>query len=233
MKQVNAVALEKLLKANLLSPKNSERLIQVFYDATKIVYERQKRLNKPQLKMKEISSALLLAESLQSNLFHFDAVGPLAECFGKIDETAAWKYYEENVMGSVQDKFGRKITIDEDGIRSLYKEAVTGKHVVAPQNYEEGRGKRLPWIRHTLQNCESVYVSEEKVGGSFRRNLIYAAVASIPLQPKAQTSYYIIVIRQHKGGENKLVTAYSMFKRNRFLSIIEDCRMPDVKLLIS
>lgn len=226
MKKIDATSLERLLQVGLLSEKNSERLIRVFYDATKIVYERQKRLKKPQLKMKEISSALILAESLHSNLHHFEATGELAECFGTFSEETALEYYDKKVMGEVTDKFGRKILIDEDGLRSLYKEPETGKHIENPENYEEGRGKRLPWIRFALQNSESVYVSEEKIANSFRRSLIYASVVSIPLTPKDQTSYYVVVVRQEKGGENRFLTAYSIGKRNRFLCIIEKCQIP-------
>lgn len=112
--------LKRLLDCGLLSDKNTERLARVFYDATKIVYERQKRLNKPVLKMKEVSSALTLAESLHSQTFRFEAKGVLAENFGDFDEASALKYYEAKVMGTVKDVHGRTITIDEDGMRSLY-----------------------------------------------------------------------------------------------------------------
>ena len=139
MAPVEQAKLKRLMES-VLSPKNAERLTRVFYDAAKIVYERQKRLNKPQLKMKEVSSALVLAETLYSQAFHFEATGVLAENFGQFSETSALDYYEKKVMGSVQDKHGRTITIDEDGMKSLYKEPATGKHHVASENYEEGRG---------------------------------------------------------------------------------------------
>lgn len=221
MKIASAQQLQRLI-TKILTPRNADRLIRVFYDAAKIVCRRQDRLNKPQLKMKEISSALLLADSINSNLFDFEAVGPLAECFGKLDEASALKYYEERVMGQVVDKSGRKITIDEYGMRSLYKDAQTGKHVIASENYEEGRGKRLPWIRHALTNCESIYISEERVQGLFRRSLLYASIVSIPVPPKTQISYYVVVVREVKNKELSFLTAYSMFERNRFLKVIEN-----------
>lgn len=207
----------------LLSKNNAERLTRVFCDAAKIVHQRQKCLNKSQLKMKEISSALTLAESLHSQCFRFEATGELAENFGEITEDRALKYYEEKVMGEVKDVWGRTIIIDEDGMRSLYKEAGTGKHVVAPENYEEGRGKRLPWIRYALQKSDAVYLSEEKVQGAFRRTYLYTATVSIPLNPKPQVSYYVVVVREGKNALLRLVTAYSMFNRNKFLTIIALC----------
>src|SRR5690242_8947335 len=187
----------RLLQSGRLSPKNTERAARVFYDAAKILHYRQKRLNKPQLKMKEVSSAIVLAESLHSQAFRFEATGSLAECFGgNFDEGSALNYYEQRVMGSVNDKFGRTITLDEDGMRSLYKDRQTGKHEESPDNYEQVRGKRLPWIRHTLLNSDALYVSEEIVMGQFRRSFLYSAIVSIPIKPKPQVSYYIVVVRE-------------------------------------
>lgn len=217
-------ALKKLLEPPLLSTKNSERLIRVFYDATKIVYRRQERLKKPALKVKEVSSALLLAESLHSKMYRFDAVDKLAECFGTFDEAAALEYFEKNVMGEVTDKRERLISIDEDAMKSLYKERITGKHVEAIENYEEGRGKRLPWIRHTLVNSDAIYVHEENAAGFFRRSYLYIATVSTPLKgAPAKTSYYVVVVRETKNSAFKVITAYSMFKRNEFLKVIEPC----------
>jgi hypothetical protein len=212
--------LATLMGSGLLSSKNAERVARVFYDAAKIVYERQKRLNKPQLKMKEVSSALVLAESLHSQAFNFEAVGVLAENFGTFNEASALEYYEKKVMGSVQDKYGRSIVLDEDGMKSLYKDPISGKHDVSPENYEESRGKRLPWIRHTIQNSGAIYLSEETVAGAFRRTYLYTAIVSIPIQPKPQVSYYVVVVREGKNSTLRLVTAYSMLKRNRFLAIL-------------
>lgn len=218
--------LGRLLEIGLLHKPNAERLARVFYDATKIVYERQRRLGKKQLKMKEISSALLLSESIHSpRMFHFDATGALAGNFGHFDESAAFEYYQNHVMGQVVDKIGRTIQIDEDGLRSLYKEQGTGKHVVATDNYEQGRGKRLPWVRHILTNAESIYMVEETVSGAFRRSFLYFGVVSIPLDEKAQTAHHVVVVRENKNGYFRLLTAYSVFNRNRFLKILEPSQM--------
>jgi hypothetical protein len=211
--------LQRLMKS-LLSKDNAERLTRVFCDAAKIVHQRQKCFNKSQLKMKEVSSALVLAESLHSQCFRFEATGQLAENFGTFTEDQALKYYEEKVMGEVKDIWGRNILLDEDGMRSLYKEAGSGKHVVAPENYEEGRGKRLPWIRYALQKSDAVYLSEETVQGVFRRTYLYTATVSIPLNPKPQVSYYVVVVREGKNALLRMVTAYSMFNRNKFLTVI-------------
>ena len=210
-----------LLDSSLLSQKNKERVARVFYDATKIVYVRQIRLNKPQLKMKEVSSAMVLAETLHSQPFQFSATGVLAENFGgDFSEARALEYFDQKVAGEIQDIYGRKIVIDEDAMKSLYKEPTTGKHIVSSENYEQVRGKRLPWIRYTLQSSSAIYVAEETVSGSFRRTFLYTAIVTIPLVPKPQVSYYIIPVREGKNGNLRMVTAYSMFTRNKFLAAI-------------
>jgi hypothetical protein len=218
----NSEALTRLLDS-LLSPKNAERLVTVFHDTAKIVHHRQKRMDKKQLKMKEISSALMLAESLHSGMFQFVADGSLKECFGDFNEEAALAYYQNNVMGEVQDSKGRLIIIDEDGISSLYKDASTGRHVVASENYEAVRGKRLPWIRHALINSTSIYVNEEQISGTFRRSFLYFSTVSIPLAGRApQTEYHVVVVRE-KAGALRMVTAYGMFERDSLLKSIERC----------
>jgi hypothetical protein len=216
--------LNELLSDPRLTRPNAERTARIFYDAAKIILCRQKELNKPSLKMKEISAALVLVESFHSSAFRFDAIGELAENFGHCPLDKALDYYEKRVMGEEIDHYGRKIRLDEDGIRSLYKDKVTGKHVVSDENYEEVRGKRLPWIRHVLKNSRGVFEKEETIHGQFRRIFLYTAVVSIPLDPKPQVSYYVVVVHEGGNKELKLVTAYSMFNINRFLKVIAVAR---------
>ncbi len=157
--------LVQLLNSGLMSKGNSDRCVRICYDAVKIIHLRERRLKKSQLKMQEIASALTLVHFHHTRAYRFNAVGQLAENFGECPEAKALEYYEKFAMGTVTDRFGRTIMIDEDGVRSLYKEPRSGKHVVASENYEETRGKRLPWIRHVLENSLAVY------GKTDRRNL--------------------------------------------------------------
>jgi len=211
-----------LLKSSLLSKKNRERCARVFYDAIKIVFVRQEKLKKPELKPKEISSAMVLADTLHTQAFRFTATGELAENFGgDFSEEQAWDYFDKKVHGEVRDIYGRKITIDNDVIKSLYKDPATGAHEVLTENYEQGRGKRLPWVRHTLKNSPAIYMSEELIGGMFRRTFLYTAIATIPLkEQKSEIQYYVIPVREDKNKNLRMITAYSMSKRNRFLAII-------------
>ena len=174
--------------------------------------------------MKEIAGALILAETLHSNAFRFDACGQLAENFGKCPQDRALDYFEKKVIGDVMDCCGRKIKIDEGAMKSLYKEKCTGRHVVADENYEEVRGKRLPWIRHILSHSRAIFEKEETVHGAFRRTFIYTAIVSIPLAPKPQISYYVVVVSEGGNKELKMVTAYGMFEWNKFLKVIASGR---------
>jgi hypothetical protein len=214
--------LHTLLTSNNFSRQNAEKVARVCLDAARLVYERQKQLKKSELKAKEVSAALGLAETLQSGTYRFIAVGHLAELFGgHCDEARALAFYESDVIGSVLDIHGRKIEIDEDGMQSLYKDPDTGSHTVTPENYEEVRGKRLPWIRHTLQNSPAIYVVEELLGKSgVRRTFLYTATVTIKLHEGEQTSYYVVVVREGKNNLLRLVTAYSMFKRSGLLRAI-------------
>lgn len=211
----------RLLEGNSLTRQNADRCARIFYDVAKVIYERQKRLNKSQLKMKEIAAALVLVEFHHRNAFRFEASGKLAENFGPCPEDKALRYFEQCVIGDVIDQYGRKIVVDEAGIRSLYKDRQTGAHVVSSENYEEVRGKRLPWIRHVLGNSKAIYVVEELVKAKFRRTYLYAAIPSIPLKPKPSISYYLVVVVEDNNRNLKVKTAYDIADYNRFLHAIE------------
>jgi hypothetical protein len=213
--------LVKLLQGGLISKDNTDRCVRICYDATKITHYRQERLGKYQLKMREITSALRLVDFHHCNVFRFSAVGPLAENFRDCNEGKALEYYDKKVCGVVTDKFGRQILIDDDGIRSLYKDPKSNKHIVDSEFYEESRGKRLPWIRHVLEQSPSVYVVEEIVNAKFRRTYLYTAIASIPLQPKPSVSYFMVVVSEDGNKRLKFVTAYAIISFNRFLKCIE------------
>jgi len=215
--------LNALLTSAAFSRQNAEKVARVCHDAAKLVYERQKQTGKSQLKTKEISAALALAESVHLSAYRFVAEGPLVQLFGgNCDEARAWDYYTNHVLGPVTDKYGRTVVIDDDGIKSLYKDRESGMHNVASENYEEVRGKRLPWIRHTIENSAGVYVVEESLGrAGIRRTFLYTATVTIRLQQQQeQTSYYVVAVREGKNDVLRFVTAYSMFNRDGFLHAI-------------
>jgi hypothetical protein len=214
--------LNSLLTSKAFSRQNAEKVARVCYDAARLVYERQKQLKKLELKAKDVSAVLVLADTLQTRAFRFVAEGNLTELFGGCDEKTALDYFEKRVMGTVTDKFGRHVVIDEDGMRSLYKDPETGAHEIESDHYEEVRGKRLPWIKHCLENSGSVYLVEESLGkAGIRRTYLYTATATIKLHGGVeQTSYYVVIVREGKLGRLRFITAFSMFEREGFLHTI-------------
>jgi hypothetical protein len=177
--------------------------------------------------MKEVSSALVLAESLHSRLLHIEAVGGLAALFGNCDEERALTYFDASVAGTITDRLGRTVTIDEDSLRSLYKDA-EGRHVCSMENYESYRGKRLPWIRHVLSQCDAVYEKDEQIGGKLRRTFVYPATVSVPTREGPKIEYYVLILRQRKAkSELKMVTAFPVLRRNRFLKLMESFALVD------
>jgi len=215
-------SLNALLTSPLFSRQNAEKVARVCYDTARLVYERQKQTGKSQLKTKEVSDSLTLAQSLHSNAFRFIAEGPLIELFGGCDQDAAVEYFAEKVMGNVKDKSGRTIVIDEDALKSIYKDPESGRHEKCEENYEEVRGKRLPWVRYTIDNSDAVYMEEEPLGRTgIRRKFFYTAIVTYKHKQEEHTSYYVVLVREEaKSGILRMVTAFPMFDRDGFLHAI-------------
>jgi hypothetical protein len=126
------------------------------------------------------------------------------------------------VMGTVTDAFGRKVLIERAGLRSLYKDKETQKHVIAPENYEEVRGKRLPWIRHVIEKTRCVFRADEAVGAAIHRTYLYTGISSIPLkQSKPRIAYFLVIVSEDANRVLRFVTAYQVEKHNQLLSRIE------------
>jgi hypothetical protein len=212
-----------LMSSGVLKKDNHERCVRIFYDTAKVIHYRQERLNKSQLKQSQITSALLLVDFYHATMFRFQSSGALSCNFGDCPEGKALTYFGNSVVGTVADLFGRKIEIEDSGLRSLYKETGTGKHEIDPENYEESRGKRLSWIRHVLTNTKSIYKAEGHAHGKFRRSYLYASIASIPSRVGTFDSYFIVVVSENPNGLLWFVTAYPIERHNGFLKRIEEC----------
>ena len=223
MFQLTFERFDTLMKSGALEKQNHERCIRIFYDAAKIVHYRQERFTKPQLRMNQIASALTLVEFYHSSMFRFVSSGALACNFPDCPEDKAITYFGNSVTGTVADAFGRKVEIEDGGMRSLYKEQHTGKHEVAAENYESIRGKRLPWIRHTLTNTKSVYQADATIKGKFRRSYLYASLVSVPLVVGPAVSYFVVVVSEDPNGHLRFLTAYPIDRHNKFLKRIEEC----------
>ncbi|MDP2905275.1 MAG: hypothetical protein Q8O22_03100 [Candidatus Omnitrophota bacterium] len=149
---------KKLLRiienSRLLSALNRDVALDVFYDATKVFYYKQKHRNKPQLKHKEIAQCLNLIYYHRQKDRLVKAKDDLIENFGRsIGEKEALEYYEKKVMGKIKDCFGEEINIDELGMDFLYD-----GHEMKPDNFLEPRAKRLPWIRYKLLDKSRIFM---------------------------------------------------------------------------
>lgn len=121
------------MKSGVLKKGNHERCIRIFYDAAKIIYYRQERLGKSQLKPKEVSAALLLADFYHSSMFRFESSGPLACNFGECSEGKAVAYFGNSVMGTITDLLGREIQIEETGFCAPYTKNTRRASMKLPQ----------------------------------------------------------------------------------------------------
>lgn len=223
MFQLTIERFDTLMKSGVLKKQNHERCVRIFYDAAKIIHYRQERLDKNQLRMNQIAAALTLVEFYHSSMFRFVSSGALACNFPDCPEDKALTYYGTSVTGTVADAFDRKVEIEDGGMRSLYKEKHTGKHAVAAENYESIRGKRLPWIRHTISNTKSIYQAEATIQGKFRRSYLYTSLASVPLVVGPADRYFVVVVTEDPNGNLRFLTAYPIDRHNKFLKRIEEC----------
>ncbi len=144
-----------------------QTICHIFYDVFKITYyalERKKEGLKTQsnvpvtLKGNEITRLLKLIDYHHSNDKIFTADHELTQCFGKnFNEDDALKFFQYYIEGNTKDKHGRCIHVDlEDGAKFMYKNFETDKHEMKSEYYLPSRGKRLPWIKHTLRNSTNI-----------------------------------------------------------------------------
>jgi len=215
---------KKLLRiienSRLLSSYNREVALDVFYDATKIFYYKQRHRNKPQLKHKEVAQCLNLIYYHHQKDQLVRAKDGLLENFGRnIAEREAIDYYEQKVMGKVKDSLGEEINIDELGMDFLYD-----GHDMKPDNFLESRAKRLPWIRYTLENSKEIYEKQE------RNSIKYLYVSHFEYPVHAvdvyYTTFFLVILIKRKDGSLGFLTAFSVDRYNQFLSKLESWRIP-------
>ncbi len=204
---------------NLKLP-NKLIVLKCFIEAVKVICSRQNTLNKNQLKMKEVRSALNLIT------FHYEKTStikastvPLNDLLGKnLNEGDALKYYEKNVEGEIKDFYGRKINLPFDGFRHLYKDR-EGKHVTDTEFFQSYRGKRLPWIRHALINTKEIYKKREW------KWIVYAYVKCfrVPTHDGFVSNYLFVIVKaENPQVPLKFITAYHFNDHEILLKRIED-----------
>lgn len=211
------------------------KISTVFYDVLKISYyalQRKKEgLNKTSffpvtLATGEITKLFKLIHYHHSQNRIYTVSNELTCCFGpNFNEQDALSYFEKNVEGGLEDKFGRKITIDlENGVKFMYKNHESGRHEIDSRYYLPHRGKRLPWILHTLKNTTNIYT---RTDGS-DQELMYINQYDLPnLDGEGSKCLWVVIARRFKKdkvGCFKFKTAFPIFKYNNFLKRLERYR---------
>lgn len=218
---------------------NLRVISQIYYDLLKICFYKLKRkkerisgANKNVvLKKKEVTNAGQLIDYHHANDRVFTAEHALTQCFGSnFSEQDALNFFEKFVEGTVEDKYGRVIDIDcEDGIKFMYKNPITQKHEVESKYYNLPRGKRLPWIHHTIKNTSNIYLRFKSKGkGKKQRQIceiMYVAQYDLPfLDEEDSRCYWVVIAHKRKNdvySNFKSKTAFSITKYNSLLSRLE------------
>jgi len=208
---------------------NAQTISHIFYDVFKIAYyalvRKKEGLKAPisfpiVLKRKEVTHLMKLIDYHHSHDKTFTVEHELIQCFGPrftVDDTL--KFFDKYVEGDLQDKFGRCINIDlEDGVKFMYKNPDTDIHEMKSEYYLPYRGKRLPWIRHTIKNSTNIYTRIDKG----QREIMYINKYDLPKYD--DKCYWVVIVK--KNSKDKISpynfrTAFTIFKYNHLLKRIE------------
>jgi hypothetical protein len=211
---------------------NAQIISHIFYDVFKTSHFALKRkitgIGRASsfpivLKRKEITRIVKLIDYHHLNDKRFTVTHELGQCFGKnFTEDDALKFFEKSVEGNTKDKYGREIRIDlDDGIKFMYKDLITGRHEINSANYKPERGKRLPWIKHTLHNTSNIYT---RIDGH-EREIMYISKYDLPYEDIEQTKgYWVVIVKKNKKDRRSpynFRTAFPIFKYNHLLARLE------------
>lgn len=217
--------------AKIQNIENVKIICHIFYDLLKVAYyslERKKagitgNKSNITLKRKEITRIIKLMDYFHKNDDVYKVQHELTQCFGaNFHEQDALRFFEEYVEGVIEDKYGRTINIDlEEGTKFMYKDKQTGRHVIDTANYQSIRGKRLPWIKHTIKNTKNVFTRKD----DDYRELMYICRYELPQYDEEVNDCYWAVIVKRKAKDKiapyGFKTAFSIIKYNSLLKRLE------------
>jgi len=224
-----------LVLYNLFSEATRGTIAHIFYKAMKVVYfkhkrkegiweEKRRRSNKASrtfypLSKTDISNSIYLVDHYLSNLYIIPPESDPLSKFGNFPHGDAMRYYDEFVEGSIKDVYGRTVVLDEVGIGFMFDHDMD----LDPKDYSESRGKRLPWIRPTLQNSKGIYEVTEQHWTTY----FYTSALNVPYTDKNSGAtlkimhYFFIVVRKEAGIPLRFITAYHFDKELMFLKYLE------------
>jgi len=214
--------------------KNAHTISHIFYDVFKVAYYAVKRKKEKLksvptvpvlLKRKDVTRLVKLIDYHHGNDTTHTATHELLQCFGAgFTENDALKFFENFVEGDTNDRFGRSVHISlEDGIKFMYKNYQTGTHEIKSEYYQPHRGKRLPWIRHTLHNSKNIYT---RIDGQ-QREIMYLSKYDLPTEDESRKQYWVVIVKKYKKdrvGPYHFKTAFPMFRYNDLLRRLERYR---------
>lgn len=210
---------------------NFQTIAHIFYDVIKISYYAlvrkieglKGRVVKVTLKRNEITRLVKLIDyhHVNDNLFPPDH--ELVQCFGpNYNEDDALKFFENYVEGPIEDRFGNKISISlDDGVKFMYKNKENGRHELKTEFYIPSRGKRLPWIRHTIKKTTNIYFRRDNDD----REFMYISKYELPkYDDQSNNCYWVVITKKYYKdtvGPYKFKTAFPVFKYNSLLKRME------------
>ena len=211
---------------------NAQTISHIFYDVFKVAYYALKRKtsgvtvhpNIPIiLRRTEVTKLVKLIDYHHSNDKTFTVNHDLSQCFGpNFTEADALKFFERYVEGDTTDKFGRPIRIDlDDGVKFMYKNPDTQSHEIKSEYYQPWRGKRLPWIKHTLNNTTNIYTKIDRGD----REIMYISKYDLPTYDEySNKCYWVVIVKKNKKDKvspYNFKTAFPIFKYNRLIQRLE------------
>lgn len=135
----------------------------------------------------------------------------LNECFFNYHEAEVLTYFEHNLEKQCfKDSFGISIQIPENSYAFMYKDK-SGKHNVAPQNYIQERGQRLPYIRHVITQSKCLF---ERPWEANRNKFFDRMYLHSFLENNEKIYFCVITLRKHNAPCGIFKTAFPFIEEN-------------------
>jgi len=215
---------------------DTKRILKdIFYICMKVVYFKHKRKknyftlrrskkgkakrSSYSYKDSDITEAICLVDDYIKKIYVIPPDRNPLRNFGSFAHADAMLYYERYLEGTVKDTFGREVTFDEGGISFLFDHDPS----LNPLKYKEARGKRLPWLKPTIENSRGVYeVTEEPWTTYFYISACYVPFLDLNIKEKVRVKHYFLVVARKEAKKPlRFITAYHFDKELMFLKYLE------------
>ena len=123
----------------------------------------------------------------------------------------ACKYFDDVLRKEYKFNSDSKIILDENSKRLICKDS-SGRHILAKDNYVETRGKRLPFIKNSLENLNHCYEIIQEPGKE--EQLMIINQYRYPVKIDTYNYEYFVMILRRFGASSKeyrLITAFSVY----------------------